>query len=388
VLRASARQWPALDGIRALAATSVVLLHVNYPHFFPGGFIGVDVFFVLSGFLITTLLVAEWDRGGQRFSLGLFYARRALRLLPALLLVVGVTMLVVTSDGAFANSWRPPTVAGVGWVLGYVGNWRMALDPQPALGALSHTWSLAIEEQFYVVWPLALALLLPRMRRMRLAVLMAGLATAAVLWREVLVASGHADVYRAYNGSDTHAEGLLLGGALALWISAGGRVSMGSVWGRLVTLAGVGSLVGVALFANLDRTANEVWTLLATLATVPVLLTAIQRPGSHLSRFLSWRPLTWVGARSYGLYLWHFPIVILLLSWTLPGPWPRVERVVATVIISFMVTAVSYAVWEQPFLKLKVRLRPRVLSRPMLLDADLFDPGPRPVRQVQTVGAR
>ena len=208
----------ALDGVRALAVAGVLLYHAGVP-WLPGGFLGVDLFFVLSGFLITSLLLAEREATG-RIDLARFWLRRARRLLPAAFVVIGVCLLVVAflPPGEAART-RADALAS----LGYVNNWHQVLADRsyfesfgrPSL--LEHLWSLAVEEQFYLLWPLFLGFALTRLGRRRTALLTLAAATASALAMGLLFEPG-SDPSRVYFGTDTHASGLLAGALLAfLW---------------------------------------------------------------------------------------------------------------------------------------------------------------------------
>jgi len=210
---------PALDGLRAIFVLMVMASHTEMP-FFRGGGLGVTGFFVLSGFLITSILVRERnDTGG--INLKAFYARRALRLFPALfvLLAACAVCTIAFSTGAKADAyWQ-----GIGWALAYVSNWPLAIyDELTAwIGLLGHTWSLAVEEQFYLTWPLILvALLSLKMKRRWLVGAALLLALASAIWRLVLYSNDVA-VARLYYGTDTRAEALLIGCALGLLFSTG-----------------------------------------------------------------------------------------------------------------------------------------------------------------------
>src|SRR5271154_4756056 len=174
------RHWAALDGLRAVAILTVMLYHVGI---IPGGYLAVDLFFVLSGFLITSLLITEWDASG-RVSFRNFYARRALRLFPALGCVIVASVLIgvilTTTGGPIARADVHATLEAIPWVLGFAGNWVRAFDSQAlvgSLGALGQTWSLAVEEQFYLLWPALFVLAMRRrIRRDRLALVLVLLA--------------------------------------------------------------------------------------------------------------------------------------------------------------------------------------------------------------------
>ncbi|GAA0282266.1 acyltransferase family protein [Cryptosporangium japonicum] len=307
---------PALDGVRAIAVLVVLLFHGGVS-WLPGGWIGVDAFFVLSGYLITTLLLAEHERTG-RIRLGAFWARRARRLLPALLTVVAAVL-------AGARWLVPPEELGALGTdalatLGYVANWRMldrgdgyaALTAAPSL--LQHTWSLALEEQFYLLWPLLVAGALAwwSARGLLGGTLVAAAGSAAAM---ALLYVPDVEPARAYYGSDTRAFGLLVGCALALLLSAR-RYRPGHAaprrWSVPVGLA-VATL-GVALFA-LDDAGPVLYRggLLGVAVAVAVVISRAERePDGRTARVLSASPLPRLGRVSYELYLWHWPVFACL----------------------------------------------------------------------------
>jgi peptidoglycan/LPS O-acetylase OafA/YrhL len=343
---------PALDGLRAAAVAAVLLYHGDVT-WARGGFLGVDAFFVLSGFLITSLLLVEWQ-ANRDIDLLQFWRRRARRLLPALFVVLGVVAL-------FAATWAPAEILHrLRWdgfaTLGYVANWRYITagdsyfaqfaSPSP----LQHVWSLAIEEQFYLVWPPALLLLLRFTRGSRPALLgiTAGLAAASALLMALLFAPG-GDPSRVYYGTDTRAQSLLIGAALALVLERR-RVGVTRV-GRTVLHAAAVGAAGLLLWAWV-RTANDAdWLyhggLTATAVLVALVITSVTAatPGP-LGRLLSLRPVRWIGLISYGLYLWHWPVYVLLSHGRtgLDGPALLSVRLAFTVATA----TVSYYLVELP----------------------------------------
>src|SRR5580700_1820848 len=216
-VKSAATRLPGLDGVRALAVIAVIAFHEQLTAF-PGGFLGVDVFFVLSGYLITDLLVAQWHQHG-RLRLGNFWARRARRLLPALAtMLVVVTAAIAIVEPSQLAALRPALLAAVT----YSSNWWQALHHQSYFTQfgppppLQHLWSLAIEEQFYLVWPLLLIVLLSRCRSSRIRAAVAWLGAALSVVAMALIYVPGADPSRVYYGTDTHASALFVGSALAL----------------------------------------------------------------------------------------------------------------------------------------------------------------------------
>jgi peptidoglycan/LPS O-acetylase OafA/YrhL len=282
---------PALDGLRGLAILLVVSVHATgYP---PGGHLGVDLFFVLSGFLITTLLIEERTETGS-ISLRRFYARRARRLLPALGLLL-VTYLVIDAvkghDGL-------ETVALAGLYFGNAVQAFSRVNPLAHSG-LEHLWSLAEEEQFYLLWPLLLPLVALAKRPLRI---LAALAVILVFYRMGLAFNGAAH-HRLYNGPDTHAEGLVAGAAIAFYRQRARSFKVSPS----VAAAGVGLGV-VALIARQPDVAWDAFGLpLAEAACVIALVASLTIP--EWTRALSWGPLRWFGRISYSLYLWHYMLM-------------------------------------------------------------------------------
>src|SRR3712207_6745215 len=308
---------PGLDGLRAIAVIAVIAYHLD-PDLIPGGLLGVGVFFTLSGYLITDLLLGQREATGS-LKLGDFWMRRARRLLPALFLMLAVVVAWVTLlDRSQLPSLRGDVLAAVA----YVSNWwnivREAsyfarFGPPPPL---EHLWTLAVEEQFYLVWPLLLWLGLRYARgRYRLAGLTLAAAALSAVAMALLYQPG-VDPTRVYEGTDTRAFGLLLGAALAMvWPSRRLHAGLALPRDRLL-LDGVGA-VGLVVIALLIWRTNEYSAfiyrggiVLLSVATVLV-VAAVAHPASRLGPALGWKPLRWLGVRSYGIYLWHFPIIVL-----------------------------------------------------------------------------
>jgi peptidoglycan/LPS O-acetylase OafA/YrhL len=330
----------------------------------PGGLLGVDLFFVVSGFLITSLLIAELQNAG-RIGLGAFYRRRALRLLPALAVVLFVTAAMI---GTFwpheVARFRGDLVAS----FGYVTNWWFIVRHESYFIAsgrpspFQHLWSLALEEQFYLVWPLALILLRRHLTTRRGLVQVGGLALAGACASAGLMAAiaiyhnlpYGADSSRVYFGTDTHAFGLLIGVAAAALLAA----TAGALWQRSpaprvalgMDLAGVAALAAVCwammkateFSPGLYRGGFFAFSLMAGVAVV-----AVSRPGSRLEPALGSKALRWVGTRSYGLYLWHWPIFVLTRP-QLDLPLTGIPDLVLRLGLVVALAEASYRLVEKP----------------------------------------
>ena len=300
---------PALDGLRALAVSAVLLFHQGFP-WAGGGFLGVDIFFVLSGYLITGLLVEEWRANG-RVSLTAFWARRARRLLPALYLfmlgiVVYTILFVAPQDLGKLRAAAFTTLAGV-------GNWRtLDISDVPDFTPLNHTWSLAIEQQWYVVWPFIVIGLLSLWRGslkllLGATVVLALLSALLMAW---LYNPGSGAV-RIYYGTDTRAQVLLVGGALAVLFAQYGAIRNGR--GRfalqVASLACASAIVWACVRARHGTAPlSQGGYLLFALAVAVVIAAVSQSKSGPLARFLSLPPLRGLGLISYGVYLWHVPV--------------------------------------------------------------------------------
>ena len=345
-------RFGGLDGLRAIAVGLVLCYHL-IPGSLRGGFLGVDVFFVISGFLITSLLLREYARSG-RIRLLSFWRRRARRLLPAL----GIVLLVSASLAALVGG---DLLVGIGKQIAgaafFVSNWvfiatgadYFARDT-PEL--FRNTWSLAIEEQFYVVLPLLVILLMKFRGRLSriLPLLGLGLASAALMAEWSLRGE---EATRIYFGSDTHVFGLLLGAALAMLVT---RLAPDPAPAALTPVRQAGLIAATAL--GLGTLAWLAWTLPEgspasfqggfQLATGAALLTvwAVTREGAWAGRALDVAPLRWVGERSYGIYLWHWPLLLIIGKALGPGQvW---ATAIITLVCTVLVSALSYRYLEQP----------------------------------------
>ncbi|MCS4483970.1 acyltransferase [Gleimia sp. 6138-11-ORH1] len=353
---ATIRPIRGLDGLRALAALAVLAYHL-FPGWSGGGFLGVDVFFVLSGFLITSLLLSEQTRRGK-ISLKRFWVRRVRRLFPAAFLMAIVTIIVAGIINMDLLARIVPQFFGVvtfsyNWVEIYQGASYFD-NANPHLW--TNVWSLAVEQQFYLIWPLITILILRLNRRYQwgipflLAVISAGLMAFYI--------NGASDFTRAYQGTDSHAFGLMLGASFAfiaktpLLDKAPAVPSQRWVRG---SLAWLGLVIMVLSFYYIPD--NQAWvyplgTLISVFATLLVIqgflpeIDGASGPGQLLANLLSIAPLRWLGERSYGIYLWHWPIWVIAVN-----QFPRFNAYLvgaAVLFLSILVAALSYTWVEEP----------------------------------------
>jgi peptidoglycan/LPS O-acetylase OafA/YrhL len=342
---------PELDGVRGISILLVLGLHLT-PALLPGGYIGVDMFFVLSGFLITSLLLEEWSKHNS-ISLRDFYVRRALRLGPAL-----VTYLLLLGAYAFVFLKRENAreiYLGIALTLSYVSNWVIAFKPDFPTGILAITWSLAVEEQFYLVWPLILSLLLTLESNRKWIFLVLVLGIVSIAFNRALLFEAGAPVRRLYYATDTHADGLLMGclvGYLVSWDFLPKSRAL-EVFMKFAALASVFFIGFLAFTIKHDNPLLYTGGFsFAALGIAVTLLTLVSWPAAPATAVLGFKPLAWVGRISYGLYLWHWPVRGLVFGKAVQ-PSPR-QIIVATV-LTFAIASLSFYVIERPFLKWKKR---------------------------------
>ncbi len=352
-VRTGQRYMPGLDGLRAIAVLAVIAFHEQLG-WAPGGLLGVGVFFTLSGYLITDLLLGHWSARGT-LALSDFWLRRARRLLPALfVMLVVVAAWVTVASRAQLPSLRPAFAAAAT----YSSNWFLIAShssyfarfapPAP----LDHLWSLAVEEQFYLAWPWLLVIglrLVPRRHRAVkwLALPTMALAAASTVAMLVLYHPG-LDPTRVYEGTDTRAAGLLIGAALAMTWPSRGRTRPGRAGRLVLDAAGIAGLavIGVMIwrtgqYSPFIYRGGIVLLSAATAASIA----AAACPGALTGRLLGWGPLRWIGVRSYGIYLWHYPVIVLT---TPANSTENLVRAAAQTAVSIILAALSWRYIEEP----------------------------------------
>lgn len=345
---------PGINGLRAIAVGLVIVFHLT-PGAAVGGYIGVDIFFVISGFLITGLLLREHAESG-RIALGRFWLRRARRLLPALVVLVLVCSSIALAIGGDVLVGIGTQVLGAGtfsynW-LAIAGGSSYFDETTPEL--FRNLWSLAVEEQFYLLWPFIVLLLVRLPRALRLLVVVLA-AAASALAMFALFTMG-ADATRLYYGTDTHSFGLAIGAALAVATRSWSRDELG--WSRAARVAlptaglmAIASLVTISIVmpTDDDRVYAGGLALVAALSAIAIAGAIV--PGGYLGRALDLAPLRFIGERSYGLYLWHWPVFVLVLA---GAPAVRASGIqlwmagAAALAITLVAASLSYRFVEMP----------------------------------------
>ncbi len=343
-----ARYWTALDGLRALAVVAVVAYHANAA-WLPAGFLGVDIFFVISGFLITTLLLREQAEQGT-LALGRFWLRRATRLLPALLLMLGLTAVYLL---AFAPAQLAGFLADARFAPLFISNWDFVWrdisyfeQARPSLAV--HLWSLAVEEQFYLVWPPLALVILRFAGRRYLAYLAALAAIASAAWMAYLYVPW-GDVSRLYYGTDTHLFGVAVGSLLGC--ACFGRQPLLSTHIRLHTaLSAMALLTLIATMALIHEWDGLLYRggYLSIALITGLLVVLASGPEQPVTKLLSLAPLRWVGQRSYAIYLWHWPL--LLIGWPQSIALPAAADIAVRLLLVF-----ALAAWSAQFVEIPLR---------------------------------
>ncbi|MGX7417696.1 acyltransferase family protein [Carnobacterium gallinarum] len=354
------RYMSGLDGIRALAVLGVIFYHLT-PHMVPGGFLGVPIFFVLSGYLITDLLIQEFEQN-QKISLKQFWKRRLNRLYPALVtMLILVTGWITIFERNLLLNIRNTIISS----LLYLNNWWQIMQgdsyfdrfatPSPFV----HLWSLAIEGQFYLIWPILVVVAIVFIKKnIRIFWTFMGVALVSGLLMAFLYVPG-GDPSRVYYGTDTRSFSLLIGSALAfVWPS--NRLKATIPRKGQLTLDAIGLVASVGLiFMMVTVTDNNPFTyyggifIYSLISAVLIGVTA--HPATWFSKLLSVQPLKWLGERSYGLYLWQYPIMVLYEVKVGDTSLQPIRHLIIQLVLIIVIAEASYRFIEMPFKKLNVR---------------------------------
>lgn len=342
---------PALDGLRAFAVGAVLLTHGS--GVIRGGNLGVDVFFVLSGYLITTLLIAEREKTGH-ISLGRFFARRGLRLMPALLaMVICCAIFAMTTKGFDNFDLSPVFFMSSLVVLLYLSDFVLGWGSGHLSGPYFHTWSLAVEEHFYLLWPPLVAVLSKKRVGGPIALWLAlAVAGAAAIWTAVLWMSGAPFSRVAFSFDTRGLIGLSIGCALGTALRTPAVSDLARRFSFWAVLA-FGALASLIMLGPSDSTlALGGFLIIDVLAAI--LVAGCIQGASLVSRFFSLRPLQVIGKRAYGIYLWHLPAFVVVETWALATPL----SVGLKVLLAAVLVEVSWRFVEQPALRLRHRFAP------------------------------
>lgn len=350
--RGQKHYMPGLDGLRALSVLAVIAYHLNFP-WAQGGFLGVSIFFTLSGYLITDQLIMQWQNT-REISLKDFWIRRARRLLPALFFMLATVCLYLGwLDSARLMSLKDDLLS----VVFYYNNWWLIFhnvsyfESFGPLSPIGHLWSLAIEEQFYILWPVVLIVGLKLFRRRRMLILITLLGTIASVLAMGMIYEPGIDPSRVYYGTDTRVFALLLGAAFAFVFPSRKMPQKISNSSRLILdIIGGASLIGVLWMIGITNEYDEslyrgglaFFVFLSAIVTV-----VLAHPASRIARFMGNPSLRWVGLRSYSLYLWHYPVI------TLTSPSVNTEgfdgsQIFLQLALTFLLAAFSWKFIEEP----------------------------------------
>ncbi|HEC2170954.1 TPA: acetyltransferase [Staphylococcus delphini] len=350
----SPRYMPGLDGIRAVAVIAIIIYHLN-PQWLWGGFLGVDTFFVISGYLITSLLLTEYHNTGK-IELTSFWLRRVKRLIPAVLfLVMGVLVLTLIFMPTEIQKVRADSIAAIF----YVSNWWYIMQnvdyfEQFSVQPLKHLWSLAIEEQFYLVFPIVLLSLLSFIRRLKsIRIIFLILLVISMITMMVLYVPNE-NVARVYFGTDTRIQTLLMGVLLALvWPPFQLKAKVNRKMRMMIDTTGVVGLVILFICFKFVSETNSILYyggfFLISAVTLLVIASSVH-PSGYFAKFLGNKVFTFIGSRSYSLYLWHYPIIVLIHHQFVQGQIPPLVYVVE-ILLMVLMAEFSYKFIEQPFRK-------------------------------------
>ncbi|MBG9685715.1 acyltransferase family protein [Bacillus mycoides] len=348
----NSRYMVGLDSLRGLAILGVILYHINF-NWMPGGFLGVTVFFVLSGYLITDILAMEWKRN-KRIDLKKFWLSRARRLLPAMFVMLVITLAWIT---IFHSSLLEKMCGDSLAALFYVSNWWYIyhklsyFDNFNQLSPLNHFWSLAVEEQFYAVWPFIISLGFYHIKKQSRMILLICLgAVASALAMAILYEPG-TDPSRIYYGTDTRAFSLLIGAALALLWPSNRLANKIIPKARLIldVVGGTALIIILLMFWKTNQYDPFLYNggmVLLSIATA-LLVANLAHPASRIAQFLRFRPLRWIGIRSYGIYLWHYPILTLTTPKVNTGDFSLIRAILQFLLI-IMIAQISWKYIEKP----------------------------------------
>ncbi|MFB4336940.1 acyltransferase family protein [Bacillus sp. BR_16] len=348
----NSRYMVGLDSLRGLAILGVILYHINF-NWLPGGFLGVTVFFVLSGYLITDILAMEWKRN-KRIDLKKFWLSRARRLLPGMLVMLVITLAWITIfHSSLLEKMRGDSLAA----LFYVSNWWYIyhklsyFDNFNQISPLNHFWSLAVEEQFYVVWPFIISLGLFYIKKQSHMILLICLgAFASALAMANLYEPG-VDPSRIYYGTDTRAFSLLIGAVLALVWPSNRLANKIIPKARFIldVVGGIALIIILLMFWKTNQYDPFLYKggmVLLSIATA-LLVANLAHPASRIAQFLRFRPLRWIGVRSYGIYLWHYPILTLTTPKVNVGDF-SIIRAIFQFLLIILIAQISWKFIEKP----------------------------------------
>ncbi len=348
------RYLPGLDGLRAIAVIAIIIYHLN-PKWLSGGFIGVDTFFVISGYLITSLLLNEFQQNGH-INLLHFWEKRIKRLLPAVLfLIASVCIYTLLFEPSIIKDVRHDAIAAIF----YVSNWwyifhHVSYFDSFKLMPLKHLWSLAIEEQFYIIWPIFLSLFFKNGVFNKKAVLWTFIVSIISVLIMIFLAQPNADNSRVYFGTDTRLQTLLLGVLLAyIWPPFRLKRHVAIPLKLSIEFIGLVSLF-ILLFFMFTVSSSDNWfyfggIYIISLLTLPAIASSVH-PSTLLSKALGNPLFLWIGQRSYSLYLWHYPVIVFINRHFVQGQIP-IYIIIIEICLTILFAEFSYRYVEIPFRK-------------------------------------